>query len=260
VRVRLAVFVTSAASLISVAAGAQSTSPAPATNPSHSERATDDWTGFYAGANFGHVSQEFSEQALLFVGADGTVHRPGTALGPGSAGSGTVGFQVGYDMKLMRRLVGGLEVQLTRSSPLAFGLGNGVLDVDLRSFRGGLATTPTARLGATISKALLAYGTAGAALTHITAVDAIALPGVIVNPAAATVSGLALGFGAEYTPGRHGVLSHLRMGADFRHVSPGTRPFPLVSLYNPVSIPGTLTSHTNQFDVRVNYRFSGRRR
>jgi opacity protein-like surface antigen len=259
VRVRLAVFVTSAASLISVAACAQSTSRAPATNPSHSERATDDWTGFYAGANSGHVSQVFSEQALLFVGADGTVYRPGTALGPGSAGSGTVGFQVGYDMKLMRRLVGGLEVQLTRSSPLV-GLGNGVLDVDLRSFRGGLATTPTARFGAAITKALLAYGTAGAALTHITAVDAVALPGVIVNPASATIRGLALGFGAEYAPRRHGLLSHLRVGADFRHVSPGTRPFPLVSLYNPVSIPGTLTSHTNQCDVRVNYRFSDRRR
>jgi opacity protein-like surface antigen len=259
VRSRLAVFVTSAASLVSVAAGAQSASPAPATNPLHSERATDDWTGFYAGTNFGHVSQEFSEQALFFVGADGTVHRPGTALGPGSAGSGTVGVQVGYDMKLMRRLVGGLEVQITRSSPLVR-LGNGVLDVDLRNFRGGLATTPTARFGAVITKALLAYGTAGAALTHITAVDAVALPGVIVNPASATVRGLAIGFGAEYAPRRHGLLSHLRVGADFRHVSPGTRPFPLVSLYNPVSIPGTLTSHTNQFDVRVNYRFSGRRR
>ena len=72
-KVRLAVFVTSAASMISVVACAQSTSSAPATNPSYSERAADDWTGLYAGANFGHVSQGFSEQALLSVGADGAV-------------------------------------------------------------------------------------------------------------------------------------------------------------------------------------------
>jgi len=252
---RLSAFLTLAMWLVGAAAYAQS---APPENHSRSERATDDWAGFYVGANFGHMSETFSEFAGFppIVGPDGSVIHSGETLGPASGGSGTIGFQVGYDRRLFRGLFGGLEVQLTRASPLAFGLGNGVLDVDLRSFHGGLSTSARVRVGAPLTTGLLVYGTAGAALSRVTAIAATSLPGVIVDPTSARMKGLTVGFGAEYALLKRGRHARLAVGAEYRRLLPDSESFPFASLYFPGSTPGELTTHANELDVRVKFRFA----
>jgi outer membrane immunogenic protein len=271
VNVRRLLLLTSVVLSISVAASAQSTSPAPVSSqtPSTSASSLDEWTGFYAGGNLGVASQAFSGQ-VSFLTAIG----PGSSvapldLGALSASGGTIGVQAGYGLKLTRTLIGGLEVQMTRTSPLAVGpSGSATAPADQVTVQGGLATSIRARAGTTVMRGLFLYGTIGAAITRVTAAGALSGTNASLVPnssATQTMKGATFGVGGEYAPWRQGTLEHVTIGAEFRHASLGTQTFTfaptgasLPEILQPIT--GTIASHTNEFDVRVNYRFSLRKR
>jgi opacity protein-like surface antigen len=259
------VFLTSAALLVGASAYAQSASPTPATNQSRSESLTDEWTGFYAGANVGHLSQALGGAEAFPIFA--TVQTPTVSISFPSRVSGSAGFgiQVGYASTLTHDLVGGLDVRLSHSSPAGEGPGGvGVLGVtDDTTFRGGLGASVRARLGLAMTHRLLLYAIVGEAMSRLTAEENFL--GVTNGSITHTMKGPAVGLGAEYAPWKRHALDRLTLSAEFVHAWLGTQTFafaPVGTAPTGVIIPtsASVTSQTNQFDVRLNYCFSVRRR
>jgi opacity protein-like surface antigen len=268
---------TSVFSLLGTAAWAQAGRP-PAASPASPD---DSWTGVYVGANVGHVSNTFSGPINFAAVVSGGTTFPAESLdfGSVSAGSGIIGIQAGYGIHLTRTLIGGLEVQLTHTSATA-ATQAGVLPAsaaffipgDTRTTATGLMTSIRGRAGTTMMPGLLVYGTVGVAMTKVTVTGefpATTVAGTAIPEAngfeTRTMKGLTIGAGAEYAPWKRGNLENLTIGAEFRHAALGTQSFALANVQ--VTVPAAssvavavVDASANEFEIRVNYRFSLRRR
>jgi opacity protein-like surface antigen len=280
VSVRVVAMLLSILLALSTAARAQSASNSPQSPSAVQSKGMqlDDWTGLYVGANVGHVSGTFGGPVTFgsFTSGGQTVPAETVTLGPVSAGSGTIGVQAGYGVKLVRDLVGALEVQFTRGSPMpvpqavgAQATGNAFfIPTDSLAMTAGSTTTIRLRAGTTMARAVFVYGALGVEMTSVTATGTFPASGSL--PAAngsqsRTMKGLTIGVGAEYAPFKSPSLRHVTIGAEFRHTSLGAEAFDFgdveLSQPPPVVEPavGTITVSTNEFDVRVNVRFPKKR-
>jgi opacity protein-like surface antigen len=276
VSVRVVAVLSSILLLLSTAARAQSASSSPQSPSAVQSTAAplDDWTGLYVGANVGHLSGTFGGPVTFasFTSGSQTVPAETVTLGPVSAGSATVGVQAGYGMKLASYLVGALEVQFTHASPALLPQAVGAqaasktffLPTDSLAMTAGSTTSIRLRAGTTMARGVFVYGALGVEMTSVTATGTFPANGSF--PAAngsqsRTMKGLTIGVGAEYAPFKSPSLRHVTMGAEFRHVSLGTEAFDFgdVDVFQPPPVVepalGTITVSTNEFDVRVNFRF-----
>ena len=243
------------------------------------ERAIDDWTGLYFGANVGHASTTFSGPVAFagFTSAGQTQAAETVTLGPVSAGSGAIGILVGYGVKLVPSLVGAIEVQLTRAgaapAPQLVGsqaTGNSdFIPADSLAVTTGSTKSIRVRAGTPMARGVFIYGTVGVAITPVTTTGIF--PAVGAFPAAGntqsqTMKGLTIGVGAEVAPFKSPSLRNMTIGAEFRHTSLGTKTFDFgdVDVFQPPPVVepalGTVAVSMNEFDVRVIFRFPMRKR
>src|SRR5579863_9893825 len=221
-------------------ASAQSASTAgpPAQAGQSSERATDDWTGLYFGANVGHASAAFSGPVTFagFTSGGQTQSAETVTLGPSSAGSFAIGVEAGYGVRLAHYLVGAIEVQLTHAPAapapqLVGGQATGnifFIPSDSLAVATGATTSIRVRAGTPMARGVFVYGTIGVAMTPVTTTGIF--PAVGSFPAAGssqsqTMKGLTIGMGAEFVPFKSPSLRNMTIGAEFRHTSLGTKTF-----------------------------------
>jgi opacity protein-like surface antigen len=284
VSVRVVAVLTSIVLCGSAAARAQSATSGPPSQAQGAGRShaapTDDWTGLYFGANVGHASATLSGPVTFagFAASGQTLSAETVTLGPASAGSGTVGVQAGYGIRLARYLVGALEVQFTHGSsapaPQLVGAqanapGNiFFIAADSLAVTAGSTTSILVRAGTPMARGVFVYGTVGVAMTSVTATGIFPAIGSFPaagNSLARTMKGLTIGVGAEVAPFKSPSLRHVTIGAEFRHNSLGTQTFDFgdVDVFQPPPVVepalGTITVSTNEFDVRVNVRFPMKR-
>lgn len=257
-------------------AGAQS---APQAAPSSqagqpSAKATDDWTGLYVGAHLGHASATFSGPVTFASVTSGsqTVPAETVTLGPISTGSGSIGVQAGYGVKLAPYLVGAIELQFTHApaAPVpqlvgAQAIANGpFLPGDSLAVTAGSTTLIRMRAGTAMAPGVFVYGTVGVAVTPVTAAGIFPASGAVPaagNSRSRTMKGLTIGVGAEIAPFKSPSLRHMTIGAEFRHTSLGSQTFDVadVDVFQAPTVVdpalGTMTVHANEFDVRVIFRF-----
>jgi opacity protein-like surface antigen len=126
-------------------------------------------------------------------------------------------------------------------------------------------TSIRARAGTEMMPGLFVYGTVGVAMTKVTVTGTYPAAGQIAAATGfetRTMKGLALGVGGEYAPWKRGNLERLTIGAEFRHAALGTQSFNTANV-QVTAAPGVsetavavLSASGNEFDIRVNYRFS----
>jgi opacity protein-like surface antigen len=238
-----------------------------------SASATDDWTGLYLGADVGHVSATFSGPVTFaaFTSGHETVAAESVTLGPVSAGSGAIGVQAGYGVRLAPYLVGAIELQFTRAPagtvPQLVGTqapANGLFSpADTLAVAAGSTTSIRVRAGTAMARDVFVYGTVGVAMTSVTTTGIFPAFGSFPaagNSLSRTMKGLTIGVGAEYAPFKSPSLRHMTIGAEFRHASLGSQTFDFgdVAVQSPAPAQpalGTITVSTNEFDVRVILRF-----
>jgi opacity protein-like surface antigen len=207
-----------------------------------------------------------------FTSGSQTLAAETVTLGPVSAGSGAIGVQAGYGAKLGPYLVGALEVQFTHASAApvpqlvgAQATGNiFFIPADSLALTAGSTTSIRVRAGTAMAPRVFVYGTVGVGMTSVTATGIF--PAIGTFPAAGnsqsrTMKGLTIGVGAEYAPFTDPSLRHLTIGAEFRHTSLGSQAFDFgdVDVFQPPPVVepalGTITASTNEFDVRLTFRF-----
>ncbi len=188
-----------------------------------------------------------------------------------SAGSGAIGVQAGYGIRLAPYLVGAVELQFIRApaGPVPQLVGaqappNGLFNAaDSLAVAAGSTTTIRVRAGTSMARHVFVYGTVGVAMTSVTTTGVFPAFGSFPaagNSQSRTMKGLTIGVGAEYAPFKSPSLRHMTIGAEFRHASLGSQTFDFgdVAVQSPAPAQpalGTITVSTNEFDVRVILRF-----